>query len=467
MTKKGIARGVLFAAVGAFALAAGAFEQLSMKPVPQSTDPNNWWQRRFAEKQALVKAGGGEVVFIGDSIMQGLDGSKVWNEVFAKPPFNAINLGFSGDRTEHVIWRLDHGELDGYKAKAVVLMIGTNNTGHRKYADETPVDTLGGIWEVIRRIRQKQPNATIILHPIFPRGERPDDPNRVRNEVVNDALRQLNGWNNIVVCDFNDRLVDSKGLLHKEVFPDFLHPNDNGRKIWAKALVPVLNKVLATADDTTPRAARSIPRRVPEYINRMSERRRQAAENKSGEYDIVCLGDSITHFWEGNGRDSWNDLKRDYKILNLGHGGDRTEHLVWRLSNGELEGYTSKLFMLMIGTNNADDSAEDVAAGIKRIIEIVKEKHPESKILLLPIFPRAENAKHNHRIKNEKTNAIIKGYVDGKTVLWCDFNDKFLEPGPDKVLPRSLMPDLLHPNLDGYRIWENAVRPIFKQICGK
>ena len=213
-----------------------------------------------------------------------------------------------------------------------------------------------------------------------------------------------------------------------------------------------------------PRAAQAISRPMKEYIGRMSDRRREAA--KRDRYDVVFLGDSITHGWEGAGREVYKKLRADYDILNLGHSGDRTAHLVWRFLNGELEGYQAKLFMLMIGTNNGNDSAEDVAAGIKRILDVVKAKHPESKVLLLPIFPRNDTAKNGHRIKNEKTNAIVKGYADGKTVIWCDFNDKFVQ-GPDKVLPREIMPDLLHPNHDGYLIWEAAVRPYFKQVCGK
>ena len=439
----------------------------SLNAEPQSNDPNHWWQKRFAEKQKLVQKGGSDIVFIGDSITHGLEGSEVWKTKFAVAPYNALNLGFSGDRTEHVLWRIDHGELDGFKAKVIVLMIGTNNTGHRSRAEETPVDTIIGINEIVRRIRWKQPQAKIILHPIFPRGEKPTDEKRVRNEIVNNSIRQLADGQFVFLCDFNDLLTESDGTLSKGVMPDFLHPSARGQKIWARAVLPLINRLLADTDGDLPPAARATARRLPEYVGRMTDRRRHAMNNKGGTFDVVFLGDSITHGWEGNGREVYKKLCEDYKILNLGHSGDRTEHLVWRFQNGELEGYKTKLFMLMIGTNNGNDKAEDVALGIKRIIKICQAKHPEAKMLLLPIFPRAENAKHGHRIKNEKTNEIIKGYADGEKVIWCDFNDKFLEPGPDKVLPRSLMPDLLHPNHDGYLIWEAAVRPYFRQVVGK
>lgn len=458
---------LFFVAVAVVTGLAWAAPVRSIDPQPQSKDPNGWWLKRFAEKQELVKKGGSEVVFIGDSITHGLESSQAWKKYLAGAPYHALNLGFGGDRTEHVLWRLDHGELDGYTAKVIVLMIGTNNTGHFGRDQETPVDTIIGINEIVKKIRQKQPKAKIILHPIFPRGEKPTDEKRVRNEIVNVAIRQLADDQTIFFCDFNDFLTEPDGTLSKEMMPDFLHPGPKGQKIWVKALLPVLNRLLNDTSASHPRAASAIGRRLPEYAGRMTDRRRQAMKNKGGTYDVVFLGDSITHGWEGQGRKVYENLKKDYSILNLGHSGDRTEHLIWRFQNGELEGYKTRLFMLMIGTNNGGDSAEDVAAGIKRIIEICREKHPEAKMLLLPIFPRNNDARNNHRIKNEKTNAIIKGYADGKQVIWCDFNDKFLEPGPDKVLPRSIMPDLLHPNHEGYLIWEAAVRPYFDQVKGR
>ncbi len=456
---------LLAVAATALAVSLNAAPVASATAAPQSDDPQNWWQKRHAEKMELVRKGGSEIVFIGDSITHGLEGSAIWKEKFAAAPYSALNLGFSGDRTEHVLWRLDHGELDGYKAKVVILMIGTNNIGHKPRSEESPVDTIIGVNEIIRKIRQKQPQAKIVLHPILPRGEKPDDEKRRRVDAANEGLRQLADGQDVYLCDFNDLLLNDDGTLSKDIMPDFLHPSDKGRRIWAKALLPMLRRFLSDPEAEYPVAARATPRRMPEYVGRMTFCRRKAMERKGETLDVVFLGDSITHGWEGNGREVFKKLNDDYKILNLGHSGDRTQHLVWRYLNGELDGYSTKLFMLMIGTNNAYDSAEDVAAGIKRIIEITQKLHPESKMLLLPIFPRGDNAKNGHRIKNEKTNEIIKGYADGEKVFWCDFNDKFLEPGPDKVLPRSIMPDLLHPNHDGYLIWEAAVRPYFEKIC--
>ena len=103
----------------------------ALTPVPQNANPDSGWMKRHAKVLEQAKAGGSEVVFLGDSITQGWEGRgvQVWRKYFLDPPYRALNLGFSGDRTENVLWRIDHGELDGYKAKAIVLMIGTNNGG--------------------------------------------------------------------------------------------------------------------------------------------------------------------------------------------------------------------------------------------------------------------------------------------------------------------------------------------------
>ena len=153
-----------------------------------------------------------------------------------------------------------------------------------------------------------------------------------------------------------------------------------------------------------------------------------------------------------------------YQSINLGIGGDRTEQVLWRIANGELDGYKAKLFMLMIGTNNGG-KPENVAAGIKKIVSQIRERHPEAKVLLLPIFPRDAKPQDGRRVRNDKVNEIIKGYADGKDVLWLDFNAKFLEP--DGTLTREMMSDLLHPGTRGYEIWRDSVLPVFRDVVGK
>ena len=199
-------------------------------------------------------------------------------------------------------------------------------------------------------------------------------------------------------------------------------------------------------------------------------------------YDCVFIGDSITHNWEGwsdpidvekvtrqysagvlkfpngPGRRVWHEMCKRWNLLNLGIGGDCTQHVLWRMDHGELDGYKTRFVMLMIGANN-DEPERDVVAGIKMCIEKIFEKHPESRILLSPIFPSHASASDPRRLWENHVNTEIRKFADGVKVIWVDFNARFLTP--DGTLTTEVMPDLLHPLEPGYRIWREAVEPFF------
>ena len=195
-----------------------AFGQLSVTPaLPERAWTHKMWLPRFDEKRALAAQGGYDIVFLGDSITHGWEtrGAEVWAKNFAEGPYKALNCGFSGDRTEHVLWRLDHGQLADLKPRAFVLMIGTNNTGHRDAETEPPTDTILGIQAILGRLEQSYPGAKVILHPIFPRGATTNDPLRVRNDLVNREIRTFTDGKRVLWCDFNSRLLTPDGVLEK------------------------------------------------------------------------------------------------------------------------------------------------------------------------------------------------------------------------------------------------------------
>jgi lysophospholipase L1-like esterase len=199
--------------------------------------------------------------------------------------------------------------------------------------------------------------------------------------------------------------------------------------------------------------------------------------SKKGEAELVFLGDSITHSWEGRGKAVWDKTWAPLKAANFGISGDRTEHVLWRLDHGNFDGLKPKAIVLMIGTNNTGHqgrpqkeidnavykcTAEQTAVGIKAILASLQKKCPDAKILVLGIFPRGADKNDKFRQQNEATNAIIKGYADGKKIFFLDVSDKFLEA--DGTLPKSIMPDLLHPNEKGYQIWSDAMEAKVKEL---
>ncbi len=476
----------------------------ALTPAGRNADANGWWARRFEEKRqerlGFATNGAPKVVFIGDSITHYWEtsGKTIWNRYFAGSTFKAYNLGYSADRTENVLWRIDNGELDGYKAKAVVLMIGTNNSGHFPLAKETPADTAAGILAILRKIREKQPGARILLCAIFPRGRDAGDECRVRNEAVNRVISGFCDGRTIVWCDFTRRMLRADGVLPVGLMPDRLHPNAAGYEIWAQAIMPPLKEVMRGDYVVTG----VLPEVLPDdyfaengplttvgqykYTPYSSSRgawwwtvrnasRRDLIAKSGGKFDLVLMGDSIMHFWEGKpaNAETWAELTNKVSTLNCGYGGDCVENLIWRCENGELDGYTAKTVVLMIGTNNntADRSRPaDVAAGVKRAIAVIRAKQPQAKIVLHPIFPRGfgpgayKAGQDRHTAadgRNKATNELLKMLADGEKVVWVDFNAKLVD-GATGWTTKALMPDGIHPSNAGYRIWMEALAPYLK-----
>ena len=486
----------LVALVAALALAEGFGAIRAVTHDMYGGNTNAWQVKRHAEKMNVVTNGGAKVVFIGDSITHFWEthGKAQLTKYFSDGDRKMLDLGISADRTEHVLWRLNEGgELDGYEAKCILLLIGTNNSGHFPFEKEPPSDTILGIREILRTIQAKQPKATVVLTAIFPRGGGATDSYRLRNEAVNKEIRKFADGQQVFWCDFNDQFLTPEGLLTPELFPDFLHPNDAGYEIWYAAVKPYVD--FALSDGALPAPAnRYAPFVRKEYVRTAGQplatyptsriraegygaqdwwldrllRNRNEISDANGAIDIVLLGDSITHGWDVVGKESLAELRKTYTVLNAGYSGDKTENVLWRSCNGELDGYKAKCVMLMIGTNNTwhrKDKPEAIAAGVKEILSVIARKQPQARTLLLPIFPFGDNPSHPNRVNNEAANAIIKGFADGQKVVWVDFNAKFLDEKGDNV---RWMPDHCHPNAAGYReIWLPSVLPYFKEICGK
>ncbi len=211
------------------------------------------------------------------------------------------------------------------------------------------------------------------------------------------------------------------------------------------ALIPVPQR----AEDRLPQNA----------INGFNTRHQNyVALAKKGDIDLLFLGDSITQNWGGPGKAVWTQYYGAMKAVAFGVGYDRTQHLLWRLQNGEGEGFSPKAVVLMIGTNNIGlNTPAEIAAGVGTIVHEVRTRFASAKILLLGIFPRDLPNSRNRKLVAD-TNQLISALNDGQHVFYLDLTDKFV--GPDGTIPTDVMADRppLHPTAKGHAIWAEAIK---------
>ena len=209
-----------------------------------------------------------------------------------------------------------------------------------------------------------------------------------------------------------------------------------------------------------------VPRIEKNSTNRQALVLRRAKE-APGDYDIEFIGDSIIQGWEGPGRKVWQEFYGRRKVINFGVGGDRTQHVLWRFEQGQLDGIRAKVAVVMIGTNNSnseDNTAADILEGVNAIVQQIRTRQPDTKILLLGIFPRGKTFSPQ-RGKILQVNEALARLDDGSHIFYLDLGSRFIEN--DGSISKSIMPDFLHPNEAGYQIWANATEPKLKQLLGE
>ena len=182
---------------------------------------------------------------------------------------------------------------------------------------------------------------------------------------------------------------------------------------------------------------------------------------------ILFIGDSITQGWEGAGKEVWEKFYGDRKAVNIGIGGDRTQHVLYRLENGNLAGVKPRVAVVMIGTNNSngeDNTPGQIAEGVAAIVNNLRSVVPDTKIILLAIFPRGENF-NPQRGKLAQLNQVLQKLDDGEHVLFLDMGHRFLTG--DGLLPADIMPDYLHLSPAGYTLWAEAMEPLLAKLLGE
>lgn len=189
------------------------------------------------------------------------------------------------------------------------------------------------------------------------------------------------------------------------------------------------------------------------------------ARLKEGPVELLFLGDSITQGWEGEGKGGWDRHFAKYKVANFGIGGDETSHVLWRLGHGEIDGISPKLIVLLIGTNNlgnSGQSANEIIAGIRAVVGLLRERLPSSKILLHAVLPRDAQPGTPFRKAIAEINANIHSLTVDPMISWLDMTDTFL--APDGTLPTATMPDGLHLSPAAYDAWAAKLAPMVAEL---
>ncbi len=218
----------------------------TLVPCTQDRDwPIYDWARRHAAVTEIARERNASLVFIGDSITQmfggeppdrSQPGKEVWERYYSRR--SVVNLGFGYDFVENTLWRLQHGELDGAAAKAVVVHIGTNNVSRN-----TPAEIAAGVRAICAEVHQRQPAAKIVLMAIFPRGPKPDA-TREKLAAINQLIATLDGKDDVTFVDIGAKFLEPDGSISRETMADFLHPTAKGYEIWAREIEPLLAKLL-------------------------------------------------------------------------------------------------------------------------------------------------------------------------------------------------------------------------------
>lgn len=220
--------------------------------IPTAQSDLTWWMDRHQAVLDRNQQGNVDLLMIGDSITQAWEdpeGQAVWNQYYANR--NAVNLGFGGDRTQQVLWRMQNGEIDRINPKLAVLLIGTNNTGT---PEQGPALIADGIESIVHEIRTRLPNTKVLLMGIFPRGSTEQReagaPEAVYNwqwekiDQVNELISGLADDEMVFYLNINDNFLNDQGALTRDIAPDLLHLSEAGYAIWAAAMEPAISQLM-------------------------------------------------------------------------------------------------------------------------------------------------------------------------------------------------------------------------------
>lgn len=464
----------------------GGEQKAKLATNPAAVAVEGYSPKRHAEKVTLVQKEKFDLVMLGNSITNNFEKPEyqpVWQQFYA--PRHAVNLGFSGYRTENLIWNIQHGELEGQSPRVLVLEIGTNNIDEKNYPTRHTAGQLaGGIKAIVDIVKQKLPNTKIVILRCFPGcygGPNPTS-HRAILERASEIVSTLADNKQVFYCDVNHVFLNMDGSINHDMMPDWLHPSPAGARAWAEAMEPLLSRLMGDSSRSTASLTNTaiVPvTKLEEDSYNWWDRHAEVLRIKdSVNPEIVLIGNSITHFWGGvpnlvykdgkprqpNGPTAWNSVFGSHRVLNLGFGWDRTQNVLWRLDNGELDNLHPRLVVIDIGTNNTSqtehariNTAAEITEGIAAVIARVRSKVPHARIVVMNIFPREKDPQNPRRLLINDINKELTAFAAQQHITLVNIGPQMLNP--DGTFLPGIMLDFTHPSDKGYQIWADALKP--------
>lgn len=450
----------LFRLLGGLILASScwvAAENTAIVPVTKLENDSYDWNKRHQEVLEIKTRIQPEVVLIGDSITHFwagepassiVRGPKAWQSLFGSMP--TLNLGFGWDRTQNVLWRIDHGELDGITPRIVVIHIGTNNTsttGHAKA--NTAEEITDGVATICDRVRAKLPAARIILMAIFPREEKPDHPRRQLIDASNHLLERMAASRHLDFINLAGSMLKPDGTLTREMMPDLCHPSEKAYQIWADALRPYV-RPLAFPDPATAGGKGGFNTTWLGFKNCWINRHQTFMKTRESDRNaVVFLGDSITE------QAPLATLYPSIRSANRGISGDTSRGMLARLDDHVLS-LDPRAVVILAGTNDLfqpGNSPQNTASNIAEICQKIRDHQPSAQVIICKIPPNnkpdaADAALFNAAI-DQRCSAIA-----GVTIV--DTYTPFFKHGK---MDASLFKDGVHPNQNGYEVFRKTLEP--------
>jgi len=428
-------------------------KDIAVVPAPRPDRPG--WMARHESLNARIRQGDVNLIFIGDSVVQGWEdnGKDAWDKFYGKR--RAVNLGIGEDQAPHILWRLEHGNLDGISPKLAVLMLGGDYG-----SGSTPEEISAGTRAAVERLRARLPGAKVLVIGILPQGPNSDDPRRQVNAKANELISKLADNKAVYFHEIGFAFLGPDQTPQKSLMPDQFHLSPQGYLALAEWLDDEVTTLMGELENPL------VPVPLSSLDWWFKKHESLNARVKQGNVDLIFIGDSITNGWDNEGKEVWAKYYTKRNAVNLGISCDRIQNVLWRLDHGNIDGISPRLAVVMIGSNNSSRSKlEEIPEGIKAMVQRLRTRLPNTKILLLGIFPRGKDSQDPWRQINSKVNDRICKFADGKMVFYLDIGSKLV--AADGTASTDVLRDLVHPAAKGYAIWAEEIEPMVAELMGE